>query len=339
MIRYLAHITLVFLAVQCLSNQANSQDIHFSQFFNVPGNYNPGDAGRFDGDYRIGTVYRSQWRTVTVPFTTFGISADANKLFPKKPIGTGIAIFRDQAGDGNFTTTQVNLSGSYKLPFLSDSTQSISLGLQVGITHKSIDFEAFEWGSQFDGVVYNPNLGTNEFFQNDKNTVFDFHLGAQHKKAFSDKLALTSGVSFFNISFQNQSFSEEKVPLFTRTNIQAIADYQYNEKLKILPAMNVSLQGKFREWNIGGAVRYNLTESQGVRQEAGAGLFYRSGDAGYVYFDFIYDKWKTGISYDFNFSDLKVASNGRGGLELTLVYVFKKFRPRIVGGRVCPDFI
>lgn len=333
------YILVVIICSLFLSIETSAQDIHFSQFFNVPGNYNPADAGRFDGDYRVGSVYRSQWRTVTVPFTSFGISADANKLIPKYPIGTGISIFRDQAGDGKFTTTQLNLSGSYLLPFLSDTTQSISLGMQMGITNKSIDFSAFEWGNQFDGVIYNSNLASNEFFENDKNTVFDFHFGAQHKKVFTEKFNLTSGLSLFNISFQNQSFKGDKVPLFTRINIQSWGSYAHNEDLTIFPAFNISAQGKFSELIIGGAVQYDLTEPKGVAQAVGGGLFYRSGDAGFLYLDFLYDKWKVGMSYDFNFSDLKVASNGRGGLELTAVYIFKKFRPRIVGGRVCPDFI
>lgn len=327
------------LSLILLSLGISAQDIHFSQFFNVPGNYNPADAGRFDGDYRIGSVYRSQWRTVTVPFTTFGVSADANKLVPKLPIGTGIAIFRDTAGDGKFTTTQANLSGSYLLPFAADSTQKISLGMQLGITHKALDFNALEWGNQFDGVQYNPNIGSNEFFQDDRNTVFDLHVGAQHFKSFSDKFKLTTGVSLFNLSYQNQSFKGEKDPLFTRVNVQSRAEIQYNEKISIMPALNVSAQGKFREVILGAAMRYELTEPKGVRQAVGGGIFYRSGDAGYVYFDFLYDQWQAGVSYDFNFSDLSIASNGRGGLELTLIYVFKKFRPRISGGRVCPDFI
>ncbi len=333
-----SHITCC-IVVFCGAISVTAQDIHFSQFFNVAGNYNPADAGNFDGDYRVGTVYRSQWRTVTVPFTTYGITADANKLIPKQPIGTGIALFRDQAGDGKFTTTQLNLSGSYALPFLTDSTQKFTVGLQLGITNKSIDFDAFQWGSQFDGVQYNPNLGSNEFFNDPRNTVFDLHAGVLYRKKFNEKVSWASGLSVFNISYQNQSFSEEKVPLYARTNFQNVVEYQYNDKLNIMPAMNLSLQGTFNEFIIGSAARYDLTQPKGVRQQVGAGIFYRSGDAGYLYFDFTYDQWRAGVSYDFNFSDLRIASNGRGGLELTLVYIFKKFRPRIIGGRVCPDFI
>ncbi len=335
----LTYLLVLSVAFQCVTNSLQAQDIHFSQFFNVPGNYNPADAGRFDGDYRVSSVYRSQWRTVTVPFQTFGLGADANKLVPGRPVGTGLAFYRDQAGDGQFTTTQLNLSGSYLLPFMKDSTQNISVGLQMGITNKSLDFDALRWGNQFDGVSFDPTLNSNEFFQTERNTVFDFHIGVRHYKKFSDKLKLASGLSLYNLTFQDQSFLGEKVPLFTRTNVNLQANYQYNEKLLLKPAFNLSSQGKFSEVIFGAAAQYDLTEPKGVKQAVGGGMFYRSGDAGYLYFEVLYDQWQAGVSYDFNLSDLRVASNGRGGIEFTLVYIFKKFRPRIVGGRVCPDFI
>ncbi len=335
----LTYLVGLCFALQCFTNSMHAQDIHFSQFFNVPGNYNPADAGRFDGDYRVSSVYRSQWRSVSVPFQTFGLGADANKLITGRPIGTGLAFYRDQAGDGKFTTTQVNLSGSYLLPFLNDSTQNISLGLQLGITNKSIDLTALEWGNQFDGVIFNPSLNSNEFFQTERNTVFDFHIGARHYKQFSNKFKLASGLSLYNLTFQDQSFFGERVPLFTRTNVNVQANYQYNERILVKPAFNLSAQGKFSEVILGAAAQYDLTEPKGVKQAVGGGLFYRSGDAGYVYFELLYDHWQAGVSYDFNFSDLRVASNGRGGIEFTLIYIFKKFRPRIIGGRVCPDFI
>lgn len=54
-----------------------AQDIHFSQFFNVPMGLNPGCIGQFDGDYRAHGVFRQQWRSVTVPYRTFGLGGDA----------------------------------------------------------------------------------------------------------------------------------------------------------------------------------------------------------------------------------------------------------------------
>ncbi|MCB9179736.1 MAG: type IX secretion system membrane protein PorP/SprF, partial [Flavobacteriales bacterium] len=55
----------------------HAQDIHFSQFFHTPLANGPGSIGAFDGDYRINGIYRQQWRSVTRPYRTFGLGADA----------------------------------------------------------------------------------------------------------------------------------------------------------------------------------------------------------------------------------------------------------------------
>lgn len=57
-----------------------AQDIHFSQFFNTPYAQNPANIGQFDGDYRMGAVYRQQWRSVTIPYSTFGMGADRKSV-------------------------------------------------------------------------------------------------------------------------------------------------------------------------------------------------------------------------------------------------------------------
>ncbi len=52
------------------SLQVQSQDIHFSQFFEAPLLRNPALAGLFTGDLRIQAVYRTQWQSVSVPYQT-----------------------------------------------------------------------------------------------------------------------------------------------------------------------------------------------------------------------------------------------------------------------------
>jgi len=42
-----------------------------------------------------------------------------------------------------------------------------------------------------------------------------------------------------------------------------------------------------------------------------------------------------GLTYDVNTSNLKTASNSRGGIELSLIYIFKKEGAR---GLPCPKF-
>ena len=56
---------------------STAQDIHFTQFTYTPLNTNPAQTGLFDGDYRVGGNYRTQWWEVPgLPYTTFSCFGD-----------------------------------------------------------------------------------------------------------------------------------------------------------------------------------------------------------------------------------------------------------------------
>ena len=54
----------------------NSQDLHYSQFYNAHVNINPALTGIFNGDVRVAGNYRSQWKAVPVPYMTFTGAGD-----------------------------------------------------------------------------------------------------------------------------------------------------------------------------------------------------------------------------------------------------------------------
>ena len=59
-----------------LSTCSYAQDIHFSQYTGSILNVNPAFTGLFDGDYRVNGIYRSQWSSVPVPYSTISIAVD-----------------------------------------------------------------------------------------------------------------------------------------------------------------------------------------------------------------------------------------------------------------------
>ena len=69
------------------------------------------------------------------------------------------------------------------------------------------------------------------------------------------------------------------------------------------------------------------------------GLYYRTRDAGYIVAGMDYDNWRVGLSYDLNISDLRPASNGRGGLEISVVYIMRKIQPPALKYKYCPDYL
>jgi hypothetical protein len=52
-----------------------------------------------------------------------------------------------------------------------------------------------------------------------------------------------------------------------------------------------------------------------------------------------YANFTLGISYDINTSGLKPASNSQGGLEISLSYIIKTFKPLKPGKKICPVYL
>jgi hypothetical protein len=53
----------------------------------------------------------------------------------------------------------------------------------------------------------------------------------------------------------------------------------------------------------------------------------RRKDAAIVSAGVDYNNLNVGVSYDFNTSDLDRASNGKGGYEISLIYIIRKVKP------------
>ncbi|MFZ6052088.1 PorP/SprF family type IX secretion system membrane protein [Halocola ammonii] len=316
-----------------------SQDIHFSQFFNAPANYNPALTGQFDGDYRFIGNQRTQWRAVTEPYSTIGGSVDANSFLENENLGTGLSIYRDRAGDSRLTLLHVNLAGSYRFA-LSGEGESLSLGGQVGITHHNIDYSQLEYNSQYNGFFYDPGQPSGEAFSRDSRTYLNFNIGAAYFKKFDERNSLEGGMSVFNLNSPNQSFfNATGVNLDPRLVFHGKGQIEIDDEWDILPSAIFQSQGKFTEFVFGGAAKYILENEAGLNRAVYGGLYYRTRDAGYIMAAMDYDAWHVGISYDINLSDLRTASNGRGGFEIAVIYILQQFKPEEYNYRVCPDYL
>jgi len=317
-----------------------AQDIHFSQYDLSPINLNPAMTGQFVGDYRFIGNYRTQWSSVTVPYNTFSLGSDIRNLLSDKNFAAGIQLNQDKAGDSRFKTFQANISGSYLIPVTSDSTQNISFGVQTGFTNKKIAYAPLYFDAQYDGYSYDSNLPTQESFKTNKMTYFNFHLGSSYFNQIEKRKSVAFGVALFNITKPSVSFSNESnVRLDRRLVFHANAEWKVSEKLNVLPSMLFMRQGKFSEFNFGGAAKYILTDFIGLYRTVWFGLFYRNKDAGFMTMGVDYDNWKVGLSYDVNTSSLVPASRRRGGLEIAVIYIFNKTPFKRIQHRVCPNYI
>ena len=312
------------------------QDIHFSQFYQSPFSLNPSLTGAFDGEWRFIGNQRTQWRAVTTPFNTFGASAEWNNE-RLKGFNAGLSFFNDRTGDSRLTTNMINLFGAYQWSL--DQDQWLRVGMGLGITSMSIDYSQLRYDNQWNGISYDPGIAADEPFTRDSRGYMNLHLGATYIKEIGED-RFTAGASIFNLTSPDQSwFDQAFVRLSPRFNFHGQYFHKVNETWAVEPSFLVMTQSPHSEVNLGGRVFYDISESVWLKKVAYAGAFARARDAGYLVAGMRYDQWDVGISYDINLSTLRPASNGRGALEFSVVYIIPP-KPKITNiKKTCPDYI
>jgi type IX secretion system PorP/SprF family membrane protein len=310
---------------------ALAQDIHWTQFNNNPIFQNPAGAGNFKEDIRLTANYRTQWRSVSIPFQTTALAADTKW----KQWGLAINYFHDQVGDGKFQTNELQLS--FCRPIEIHPQHTIRPAIQVGFNQRQLNSNAFYFDSQYNGYIFDPSAPTNEYFQTASMTKPMLGIGLIHAFEISKQYSLQSGLGIFNLTRPNQSFFLDNTQRDIRLNFFSKLHYQYAAKLAFEPSLQLNLQGTFRALTIGSTAAYLLSAKD--KTTLSAGLWWRTKDAFCLQFGYARGPLYTGISYDVNYSSLVPASRGRGAFELSLRYVFTKFKPPQLQYRICPDFI
>lgn len=314
--------------------------MHYSQFFNSPLNLNPSLTGMFNGDYRFVANMRTQWGSVTIPYNTFSLSADAQNPLGRKNLGAGFLFNHDQAGDSHFKTTQINFSGSYIKALDKDSTLIVSGGITAGITFRTLEYDPLRFDSQFDGFQYNSSLPTNETFQRNSRVYPNFNIGASVLKMRGGRQYILGGISLNNIQKPKQSFfNTSQITLDRKINIHGEGAITVAEKWDIIPSINMQFQGRYAEVVPGATARYVLKDEKGVFRAVNFGAWYRVKDAFYVLGGYEMDKMKIAISYDVNISDLVPASKNRGAFEIGFIYIIDHYNPKRIMHRICPNYL
>ncbi|MDG1766899.1 MAG: PorP/SprF family type IX secretion system membrane protein [Flavobacteriales bacterium] len=318
----------------------SAQDIHFSQFQAAPLHYNPAYTGQFNADYRLSAIQRTQWRSVTEPFVTFGFAGDVKEAFGRDDYAAGLFIMQDRAGDSRFNTFQLNGSLAKRILLPKRAGESLSIGAQVGFTRQSIDLSQLRFDNQWNGIQYSPSLSTQENLRQENFSFLQLNFGAAYFKEWSRRERVQGGLSVYQWHAPGQSFyDDEDVRLNPRIGVQFDGSRAIDEHWDIQGAFMLSFQSSYREVLIGAQDRYVLMDDDLFWRTLYAGVYFRTRDAGYIVAGMEYDQWKVGLSYDINYSDLEVASQNRGGFEISVVYLMNKFRPPTIKERPCPDYL
>ncbi len=336
------------LIVSCLlllnRNNCSAQDIHFSQFFETPLLRNPALAGIFSGDFRIQAVYRNQWNSVTVPFQTTSLNGEYKLAVGSEDFLTiGGEILYDKAGTVALTATHVLPVLNYHKSLSTDRNMYLSAGFSAGVVQKKIDRSKITTNNQFDGASYDPTLPDGENFSNTGYLYFDGSAGISFNTQIGENednnIFLGASYHHFNksakVSFYN-SPDVELVPkvVFSAGLKMSVTDYSY-----ITFHSDYAKQGGSTEI-IGGMIySMKLDDPAEPHYIISGGAFIRWKDAFIPVLKVDVKPMTFALSYDVNVSQLKTASYGRGGFELSLSY--QKYLDRNNSSREvvrCPRF-
>lgn len=341
-------LRVVFLFYLLSVITVKAQDLHFSQFNENPSLINPALTG-VASVFRVSAIYRDQWRTVTVPYKTYGISVESrfkttswNKVegksmtFSKSSFSKfagGLSFYSDKAGDGNMSINQLNASLASFVTI--NSNNKLSLGLQGSLAQRKIDFSKLIFSNQYNGKGYDETMINGENVASQVFMYPDFSAGLNWSYITKDNLVglnkqkkANVGIAVYHINKPNQSYlGKNGVKLDMKYVFHG--DFLFGiagTNIGIAPTYLVQFQGPIKEFVAGTLIKYYIHEDSkytGIIQRTAVniGAFYRYNDA--VIFSFSYDKrqqYSIGFSYDLNLSGLSKASKLSGGPEITLKF-------------------
>ncbi len=339
MSRYVFHPLLLGLAL--LSTVwLNAQDPQFAQYYNNPLYLNPAMAG-LDDDIYFGLNYRSQWKSLDLPFEI----AQASAILPimekgsqfRHRGGIGMMVYRETAGEGeNFKTTAFSAAAAYNLFLKEDASQMISVGLQGGIINKQISFRDLRWGSQYDPFIgFDANITPSLDLDREATTFPVFHAGivwyfSPGRKYYQSGLSGFLGFAASNLNQPDESLlmdSNAKSPLPRLYKAHGGINLELSQNLTLSPNVLFMAQHEARQLNTGLYFTYEVDGSFRARKlKLQLGTWYRWDDAFIFSMGVVSRHLGMGLSYDFNNSTLRSFTGGRGALEASISY-------RIVKGK------
>jgi type IX secretion system PorP/SprF family membrane protein len=332
---------LTLLGIMCVSK---AQDPNFSQFFASPLTLNPAFTGKFDGIFRVAGNYRNQWPSINNAFITKTASADFHLLkgylSDIDRWGIGGLFMSDQNGNGAVTTNQFSLSTAYHKGLDEDGYHQIGVGFQGSYTDKRLDVYKLKFEDQLTALGFTGT--TSEIFPQSNLQVkyLDINAGVLYNGSTNGYNNFYLGASMYHINRPKETFQGGQYYLNSRTTIMGGGRLPTNQFNAFHFSANYSFQANANNLMFGGAYAMNLNydEDNPVNVYMGAwARFNNVTDALIPYVGLEFGDVMIGATYDVNISSLQPASNSRGGLELSLIYI-KKPVDRSLKKLNCPKF-
>ncbi|MEM9822554.1 MAG: PorP/SprF family type IX secretion system membrane protein [Bacteroidota bacterium] len=317
----------------------SAQDKHFTQFYAAPLTLNPALTGAFDGRYRVGAIYRDQWRGVLdEPYVTFASSIDVkfdvnlNNRY-KDAVAVGLLFFSDRVNGFDFNTNQIALSGAFHKGLDFNKTQFLTVGFQAGLAQRNINYERLTFDDQFNDIDAF-SFATREALPENNFSFSDYAVGLNYSYQPKAKTALNIGFALHHFLRPQLSFyaSDEDVDgdsrLFMKYSIQASFQFPVSDQISLIPRAQFSQQGPHMELTTGTNVRFAFNNFNTNAFQVGTWVRPVSNEDDSFSLDALImmvgielNSVLIGFSYDANLSDLSTHRQGQGAFEFSIAYI------------------
>lgn len=313
-------IMRISFIILCLALQtaAFGQDLHYSQFYLNPIQLNPAATGMFKGDLRAAALYRSQWRQVPVAYQTYTGAFDWKAMQKAhNQLSVGFLLQNDEAGDAGLSWLQ--LGATVAVAHSLGEKQAISAGFGLGFVQRGFSINGLTFKNQWGGDAFDPNLPTNEHFNQSSGLAPSLSAGLHWQFAQTDsrsRIDVSSGIVHLNKPVV--SLGDFDNYLSRRISFFANGIWQVHSLYDVAFFSSWQKMGTAQELLFGGGIRRILTSGLANETVLQLSMAYRQGDAIIPAIQLERNSWTVGISYDVNVSAFDAATHGRGGIEIAV---------------------
>jgi type IX secretion system PorP/SprF family membrane protein len=318
-------------------SHAWGQDLHWTQYWGASLQMSPANNGLGEGDFQLQTSCRSQWKGVSgVPYQTQWIQAEWKKVKQSK-WSSGLGIARDIAGDGQWR--QLQILGNLARVFELDSGKTIfSLGTQLRYNQWQWDPNAWQWGSQWNGAYYDPNLPSLENQMSAKTSFSSLNMGGAWRQQWTNSLKSQVTWGSYHLWSTHWKMLDQENSVSMRHAITLNMEYDWKENWTFRYTSSMQKQGIQKEMTHWLMADYFWNKQPWNLLCLQSGLGFRNQDAVMLFSGLKWKQHQLGLSYDWNISRFRIATEYRGGWELHYGWLLNKIPIKQPVRNVCPDY-
>ena len=286
--------------------------------------------------FRVSTIYRNQWQTVSKGYNTFFASFEARPYMSAengRGLGIGLAFTNDVAGSLSFGEKDIMIAASYF--FALDRRQKTYISVGIEGMRKN-------WSMNLSNARFNPQDMYNDDITYQELNTYDVSLGFSVQHAEDEEHQLNISAALFHINTPSLSrFKDGDVRMHRRlfANASYLFPLKYSDRLGLNPQVFFQHQHNYNEFLFGSDLLIKINDAVFTSEILNIGLYCRNLESVVISPKFKYNNLSTGMAYDVNFSKLSKVSKTYGAIELWISYAFNPLYNKQKQTKIpCPIF-